>query len=260
MNWHRNPELLDRLAGEYALGTLTGPARRRFERLMRERDDVAAAVRRWHARLGPSLVPDKPLPPNPAQWHALEARLFPAEAGLRPSAARESALAAWWRRLLAPAPVAALAFGVVLGVLVMPVWQAIAPDTQPARLAQLPDSYVGVLATADGRPGLIVSSLRHGRTVDLKQLATVTPPAGQTLYLWTLDKAGQARPVGPIPGGAFVSVELPASAETIFADAIELAVSTEALDTRPTSPSGGPAAFVYRGLCGKLWVPPPAVR
>ena len=57
-----------------------------------------------------------------------------------------------------------------------------------------------------------------------------------------------------------IGLDLPASAETIFADAIELAVTTEALDTRPTSPSGGPAAFVYRGLCGKLWVPPPAVR
>lgn len=33
---YRNPERIDRLAAEYALGTLRGPARRRFERLLRD--------------------------------------------------------------------------------------------------------------------------------------------------------------------------------------------------------------------------------
>lgn len=247
MNWHQNPELVDRLAGEYALGTLAGPARRRFERLMRQRQDVAVAVGRWHERLGPSLVPAKPMQPDPARWDALQARLFPAEA-----AAAGRAREPWWRRLLMPVPAGALALGLMLGVLIGPVWEAMQQD---AMLTQLPDSYVGVLATADGRPGLIVSSLRHGRTVDLKRLAPVTVPAGKTLYLWSIDAAGAVAPVGPIPSGSFVSVALPAPAEEIFARAVELAVSIEALGTQPTEPG---LPYVYRGLCGKLWVPPAA--
>ena len=31
MTWHQNPRLVDLLAGEYALGTLQGGARRRFK-------------------------------------------------------------------------------------------------------------------------------------------------------------------------------------------------------------------------------------
>jgi anti-sigma-K factor RskA len=247
MNWHKNPELVDLLAGEYALGTLVGPARRRFERLMHQRQDVAMSVRRWHERLGPSLVPAKPIPPDPARWDALQARLFPAEA-----AAAKTAREPWWRRLLMPIPAGALAFGLMLGVLVGPIWEAMQQD---AMLTQLPDSYVGVLATADGRPGLIVSSLRHGRTVDLKQLAPVSVPAGKTLYLWSIDAAGAVASVGPIPSGSFVSVALPAPAEAVFARAVELAVSIEALGAQPTEPS---LPYVYRGLCGKLWLPPPA--
>ena len=45
------PERLDRLAREYALGTLTGPARRRFERLLRDTPAARSAVEAWQERL-----------------------------------------------------------------------------------------------------------------------------------------------------------------------------------------------------------------
>ena len=41
---YRDPQLIDQLAGEYVLGTLTGAPRARFERLLRERADVRSAV------------------------------------------------------------------------------------------------------------------------------------------------------------------------------------------------------------------------
>ena len=45
------PERLDRLAREYALGTLAGPARRRFERLLRQAPAAMRAVGTWQERL-----------------------------------------------------------------------------------------------------------------------------------------------------------------------------------------------------------------
>jgi anti-sigma-K factor RskA len=130
---------------------------------------------------------------------------------------------------------------------------------QAVQDTELPESYVGVLARPDGRAGLIVASRRHGRVVDLKQVSPVTPPAGQTLFLWTIDAAGRATPVGPVPHGPFVQAPLADTAEKVFRTAAELGVTLETTGSTPTSPSG---PWVYRGLCGKVWrVPPqPAAR
>ena len=51
MNLIKNPELLDRLASAYALGTLRGGARRRFETLAREQAPVRAAALIWQSRI-----------------------------------------------------------------------------------------------------------------------------------------------------------------------------------------------------------------
>ena len=193
--WHQHPETIDRLAAEYALGTLAAPARRRMEALMKQRPDVAQAVWSWHERLGGVLAAQKPLPVDPGGWQRLESRLF---GDTHPTTPKP----AWWSRWLSPIPAGALAMGLLLGSVLGPLWEASRSTTQ------LPESYVGVLANAEGQPGLIVSSLRKGRTVDLKQLSPVRVPEGQTLYLWTIDKAGQVHAVSAIPGGAFVSAPL----------------------------------------------------
>ena len=50
MNITQHPDLLDRLAASYALGTLRGGARRRFEALAREHATVRAAALVWQTR------------------------------------------------------------------------------------------------------------------------------------------------------------------------------------------------------------------
>lgn len=262
MNWHRRPELLDRLAAEYALGTLAGGARRRFEAVMRRDSAVARAVARWSERLQPIDAKLPPLPAGDALWSRIEAKAFPAAPApvARPAsssaqrpAARPSA-PTWWQRWLAPVPAGALAFGLLAGALLPTVWQTLQAD----RLAtQLPEAYVGVLATKDGRQGLVVSSLRRGLKVDLKRITAVPVPAGATLFLWTVDATGSFQPVGPLPAGDFVTVALPRPAEAVFAKAVELAVSLEPAGTTPAQPS---TDFVYRGLCGKVWPAPPPAR
>ncbi len=50
---YKNPELRDRLAAEYVLGTLTWRARSRFQSLMRYDRDLRQTVADWEARLVP---------------------------------------------------------------------------------------------------------------------------------------------------------------------------------------------------------------
>jgi anti-sigma-K factor RskA len=266
MNWHRSPPLLDRLAAEYALGTLHGGARRRFEAVMQAHPDVARAAARWQERLEPMDADLPPLPAGDALWERIEQRAFgnaqaaSTRAGAPAAPPRASAASLgetvqrWWQRWLAPIPAGALALGLLLGLVGPGLWPLLQGERDES---QLPESYIGVLSAADGRQGLIVSSLRHGRTVDLKQVQPVAVPDGQTLFLWTIDAQGVAQPVGAIPSGAFMHVPLDREAEAVFARATELGVSLEPAGSHPSRPTG---AYVYRGLCGKMWrvVPAPA--
>lgn len=239
MNWYRNPSAIEQLAAAYVAGTLRGRARRRFETAMQTRPELVAAVNEWTRRLGPLHAALAEEAPSAALWARIAKQTIHRSV---PAAAPS-----WWRRLLAPAPAGALVVGLLVGVSLPLVWQA---QESYRRGTELPDSYVGVLATPQGQPGLIVSSLRQGRKVDIKQVTPVAVPAGQTLYLWRIDKAGVVTPVGPVPQGKLVQIALDEPAEKVFFTAVELAVSVEAAGTRPAAP-GSP--YVYRGLCGKVW-------
>lgn len=240
MNWYKNPSAIDQLASAYVLGTLQGRARRRFEAVMHDHRTLAAAADGWTQRLGPMLGTLAPMQPSAGNWKAIAQR-----AGIAPT--KPFLFGAWWQRWLAPIPSAALAMGLVLGTLVPLMWQSQVDSQSPT---QLPESYVGVLATQQGKPGLIVSSLRQGKVADIKQIAPTEVPAGSTLYLWRIDKAGAVVAIGPVPSGRFVQLNLQEPAEKVFLSAVELAVSVEAVGSHPSVPT---QAFVYRGLCGKLW-------
>ena len=242
---YRQPELRDRLAAEYVLGTLHGRARARLQQLLR--DDAALQVRVafWEQKLMPMAAPLWAAAPSAAVWRAIAARVAPREAATP-----------WWARWFEARTLGSLAAGLMLGLtltLIGPsLWERSAEDSPDS---QLPQSYVGVLAAADGRTGVIVSSLRHGKVMDVKQVQPVPVASGQTLYLWAIEADGKTRPIGPVPQGRFVQVPLAQTSETLFASAAELALSIEAETAVPLLPSG---PYVYRGLCGKLWrVPAP---
>ena len=271
MNWYHSARAVDELAAQYVLGTLQGRARRRFESVAAQRPDVAARVQDWEGRLHRLAHSLPEVAPSPALWERLALGAgVPAPASAETSAraaaapaparARTPPAPGWLQRLgtglqalLAPVPAAALAFGLVAGLALPTVMQNLNPPAEPGDTS-VPASYIGVLATPDGRQGLIVASLRLGRTVDLKQVTRVEPGPGQTLFLWTIDAQGQVRPVSAIPAGAFVQAPLADTAEKVFATAVELGVTLEAIGSAPLKPAG---PWVYRGLCGKVWRAPP---
>ena len=207
---------------------------------------VAQAAARWATRLQPLDSGLPPLPADDALWQRIEHRVF---GGTQPAAAPTP----WWRHWLGVRPTSALAFGLVAG-LALPLLAPLLRDGA-ADPTQLPESYVGVLATADGKPGLIVSSLRRGHTLDLKLLKPVPLPAGRQWVLWTLDAQGRPEPVAALPDlrGSFVSVALPREAEALFLRAVELAISAEPVGPTPVAGAAPSQPYAWRGLCGKLW-------
>lgn len=69
-----NRELVDRLAAEYALGTLRGGARRHFERWLRS-PQVRQMVHDWEDRLWSFEPASQAVAPPPEVWQRLERRL-----------------------------------------------------------------------------------------------------------------------------------------------------------------------------------------
>jgi anti-sigma-K factor RskA len=244
------PERLDRLAREYALGTLHGRARRRFERLLRESSAAARAVGRWQGRLGILAASVPAMQPREAVWQALRARITP-------GAAERAAPRNFWHRLagwFSARNVGGTLAGALAGLLVATVVLRLQPGLVDLeqRQEKLPESYVGLLLDASGKPSLLASSRRHGLLLTVKMLQPLSVPAGQVAQLWALPRDGSAAiPVGTVPDRGSATVALAASSETLFFSVAELAVSLEPAAAKPGDRPSGP--FVLRGHCVKLW-------
>ena len=109
MNILQNPELLDHLASSYALGTLRGGARRRFETLAREQAPIRAAALIWQSRLASMNELQPQSVPDAAVWTRIDNLVQGEQQAKAMQAARESAPIAasgptgWLRSLLSVA-------------------------------------------------------------------------------------------------------------------------------------------------------------
>ncbi len=188
---YSRPDLADRLAAEYALGTLRGGARRRFESLLPAHPALRQASADWERRLAQLAVSTEPVAPAARVWEGIQQRLFPAAQVAREQA---SAIVRWWQRLVlwqsltAGATVAAIALGVALTQPaptqppIVVVMQA-SPDL-PEGNAVRPLSFVASVS-GDGR-SLVVQPLSEGQTIAVNR----------ALELWAVPPQGAPRSLG----------------------------------------------------------------
>lgn len=188
---YSRPELADRLAAEYALGTLRGGARRRFESLLLAHPALRQASADWERRLAQLAIATEPVPPSPRVWEGIHKRLFLAAQAMQDQA---GVVTRWWQRLAlwqsltAGATVAAIALGVVLTQPtpaqppIVVVMQA-SPDLPDGSTVR-PLSFVASVS-GDGR-SLVVQPLSEGQTVAVNR----------ALELWAVPPQGAPRSLG----------------------------------------------------------------
>jgi anti-sigma-K factor RskA len=228
---YSRPQLADRLAAEYALGTLVGPARRRMETLLPAHPVLRDAVAQWQQRLHPLAEKVQPVQPDPAVWQRVQARLFGAE--------REPPTPLpWWRRLGLWQGLAGAALAAVVGLGVM--------LNNPQAL---PPPIVIVLS-ANGQAGVVqasfVASLNaDGRTLVLKPVNAPALTAAQAFELWAVPAEGAPRSLGLVSpsGGATVQ------RTGLLQGTAAFAVSLEPAGGSPTGAPTGPIVSV-----GKLQI------
>ena len=203
------------LAAAYALGTLRGPARRRFERMARQDETLRKLVDRWQVELA-TLADNVPAVDPPERvWREIEGRISPA----RPD--RSS----FWR-----------AFGLVAGglatvLLAFFVWISSGPRGEPL--------FVAVLTAQDSGPRVVVSM----HEPDLMTVKLVKPWAnteGKSLELWVLPTEGAPRSLGLVSNAGGETRIRIRSSDARMQGATALAVSLEPAGGSPTRAPTGP--------------------
>lgn len=213
------PDLADRLAAEYVLGTLRGPARRRMQTLLPAHATLRDAVAGWEQRLLPLTQSVVPVPPRPEVLQKLQARLF-AEV-VKPALP-------WWQRLGLWQGLSGVALAGMVGLVVL----------QATPRPEAPPIVVVLAANAGAGAGIIpvsfVASLSaDGATLVLKPVSVPTLDAARAFELWAVPASGAPRSLGVVSASSGATIQRAG----LLRDTAAFAVS---LEPRGGSPTGAP--------------------
>lgn len=264
MKIHQHPELLDRLAASYALGTLRGPARRRFEAMAREQAPVRAAALIWQSRFSSinELQPD--VAPAPAVWTRIEnlvlaereqAALQAKRAQSAKPAAAEGGWGAWlrsltvWRVASAAGAVATVA-AVTVGLnLRQELGSEIAKlQTQLQAIPQI--EYVAVLADDKAAASMLVTFDPKNKKLTLQRVGGYQEASDRSLQLWALPPSGGPKSLGVLTNDKLLRLT---AGENDVREVPTLAISLEPKggvpsETGPTGPVLFKGALIQKML------------
>lgn len=224
---YRNPELAERLAAEYVLGTLRGGARRRFEGLLAAQPSLRQRVRRWEQHVQHSLHP-APVSPPRALWGQIEQQLWPT-----PAPERWYQRLSWWRGLSLSSGVLTLALAVLLVV------QLQKPTT----------SWAGVVNDLhSGQPMWLISSDQQMQYLRVRTMRPMSIEDGQGCLLWVRPQGSQqVYLVGKLPWKGEGKLEV--DTQMLSKMAGQLLVTVESVQSgMPQQPQVAPSF-------GGEWVP-----
>jgi len=248
MNYRDQPELQDRLAREYVLGTLRGRARSRFQAWLRADARLRRAVAEWETRLAPLAAGVPEVAPPQRVWQAIRARTGAA----RPAGGFWESVAFWrsWG-LVATGCAAAL-----VGALALQAPQVV----EVPKIVEVPPrgmqaSYVAILhATRDSQKLVFVAYAgRHSDELWVKNVALGDAPPAHGYELWGLPAAAGEPPrsLGMLPAIEKGTIKLAAAADQSLKDFPALAISIEPAGGSRTGLPTGPV--VAKGDCLKFW-------
>ena len=266
MNIGQHPELLDKLAASYALGTLRGGARRRLEAYARQSATVRTSMLLWQERMHAMIELPLPLQPSNNVWKRIENTLMMEIEALRSSKAAikteslaqqllvhaRKAVMLWRGAALAGAfaTLAAVAVGVQhtrtltseagqlsaqlqksqgeVQVAALAVKQAEAAALQAAQQLQ----YVAVLSDDKSAASVLVTVDTAKNRMTLQRVSGFQEAADKSLQLWALPSGGKPQSLGVLGSDKVIRL----AADARVAGAPVLAVSLE--------PKGGVAEAV----------------
>jgi anti-sigma-K factor RskA len=226
LNCKGKPELRERLAAEYALGTLRGRARERLKRWMRDDPELTKEVQAWEARLAPMAEGIGPVAPPARVWNQIDRQL-----GSRTELS-------WWKAL------GWMAAGAAATMVAVAVLLPLQSDSTAAYVAVLSDPKTN-------RPVLVATAERADKVLRVNVLDPAIHVAGRSLELWALPQGGKPRSLGVLSNQERGALKLLAAADQALGDVPTLAISLEPAGGSPSGQPTGPV--LYTGPCVKYW-------
>jgi anti-sigma-K factor RskA len=248
MNLLDNPSLIEQLAASYALGTLRGGARRRFEALARNHAEVRAQALIWQGRMASVAELQPQAVPSPLVWKRIENLVNADKQAKAMQAARAPAKAdkGWWSSLnlwrgLSSMGVGVAAVALMVAVSLNGINARLGGEVQElaARLSATPEiQYVAVLADDKAAASMLVTFDPKSQRLTLKRVGGFQEASDKSLQLWALPQAGGPRSLGVL--GSDAVIKLTAAGNDVNVPA--LAISLEPKGGVPSS--GGPTGPV----------------
>ncbi|HLX21777.1 MAG TPA: anti-sigma factor [Usitatibacter sp.] len=208
-------EAREALAAEFALGTLRGRARARFESMRASDRALAETVARWETAINPLAQGVAAVEPPARVWRAIEARVAPPRPGI----------SSYWR------PFAIVAGGMATVLLAFLLWTFQVPGGEP--------DFVAVLTAPDNVPRMVVSMNQPG-TLKVRMVKPWKAKEGMGLELWVMPKDGKPRSLGMVKNEMGETVMRMAHEDPRVSNAVAFAVSMEPMAGSPTGQPTGP--------------------
>lgn len=233
MKRYQNPDIFEHLAISYALGTLQGKARQRFEALQARHLYLRAVTAAWQQQLAP-LVQLLPETPPPARvWDNISQELGLAQA------ASVAGTGGWWNRYRGFLPWAMTGLASVVAAVITVL--LLNMDTQP-------EVYMATLKSAKQQDKMMVAMVYHDRMEVAFDMPANTLPEtrGMMPTLWCIHKDNNLPPLrmGSLDAGGDRRMSIDRKTWRDLASVKEFAISLEPMDKPPATQPLGEVVFV----------------
>ena len=227
------PDPTDRnaLAGELALGLLTGNELHEARALAASDPAFAREVARWRGRSAPLFDEIEPVAPPEGAWDRIRGSIEPANTSNVIQLRRRIG---FWRG--ATAGMTALAASLALVLVMRP--EPTAP-VAPARVSTNAPPMVAMLGDQQGMK-VVASWDPSSRQLVLAVPADMPADPAHSHELWVIPAGGKPQSLGTMPGGKRMHMRLADAIASLLQQGATIAISVEPMGGSPTGAPTGP--------------------